>query len=176
MKYTLIILVFFFAFSCSKEIKNTTQKKIRVIDFYFNHTYIDKKNKSRYIFSEGYPFGVTLQPKNIYIAKIDSNENVIYEFRTLNSNRLLSLRGDTINNNLFPYYMNIFNGDKCNSFFVGDYTIDGYTYIDDIDSIYLNNKGKFTPLCCNSKKEDWEHTGAKIMTVDSCHLQKNEKK
>ena len=171
MKYILVAFLFVSAFSCIKESKNTSQKT-KIINFYMNQTeetkHINTENKSAYILSGGYPFGKTLQAKNIYVAKMDSNKNIIYEFRTLHSNSVLFMSGNNINNSSFPYYLNIFDKNKCKSFFIGDYIINENTYINDIDSIYLKNKEKSSFLCCSSEKMDWKYTGARNIIIDSC--------
>ena len=77
-------------------------KTIKIKDLYTqNLTHKFSGNTPAYIFSGGYPFGRTLQPKNIYVAKIDSNENIIYEFRTVKANSYHSFEYDSLKKNLF---------------------------------------------------------------------------
>ncbi len=48
--------------------------------------YITPDSNYVYILSGGHPFGRTMQPKNIYVGKIDRDGNLLYEFRTREAN------------------------------------------------------------------------------------------
>lgn len=157
-----------FQFSCANRVENKQQKE-NIMEIYRNN--LHKKYSSpnsiyMYVFSGNFPFETSAEPKRIYVAKIDSNENIVYELRPRESPWYI----DSIRITKYPYYLNIPTDGLTKSYFISEFLIDENTNISDLENIYLKYKDKESKLCCDTKKKDWKYYGYQDIYIDSCQL------